>query len=206
MDDWNDLRNEIMVCQRCALADSRTQAVPGEGPKETKLVIIGEAPGRQEDQQGRPFVGAAGQLLTQLLEGSGIKRASVFITNVVKCRPPDNRQPSIEERKACFSYLERQLAIIRPQVIALIGRVPAETLLDTSVRMGTMHGKSFKQGGRNFFVMYHPAAGLYNQNLIPVMEEDMEKLKELLKNKEEQTSQSEKGQTLLRNFFNQADG
>jgi DNA polymerase len=169
-------------------------------------VIIGEAPGRQEDQQGRPFVGAAGQLLTQLLENAEIKRVSVFITNVVKCRPPDNRQPSMEERRACYSYLERQLALIHPKVIALVGRVPAETLLDTSVRMGAMHGKSFKKGGETYFVMYHPAAGLYNANLVPVMEEDMQKLKRLLESKEEQTNQSEKGQTSLRSFFTDTDG
>lgn len=200
-DSWETLRQEILKCQRCPLARTRSQAVPGEGSPKTLLVIIGEAPGRQEDLQGRPFVGAAGQLLTKLLGSIGITRDSVFITNVVKCRPPENRQPSVAERKTCISYLTRQLEHINPKIIALVGRVAAETLLDMPVQMGSMHGKIYHRDGRTFFIMYHPAAGLYNQNLIPSMEEDMQRLKRLLADKKDDNVEQEKGQLPLSKFF-----
>ncbi len=200
-DPWSSLRQEILECRKCALAESRTQAVPGVGPQETRLVIIGEAPGRNEDLQGEPFVGAAGKLLTKLLEEAGIKRETVFITNVVKCRPPENRQPSTNERKVCYSYLLRQLDLIRPKIIALVGRVPAETILDTVVRMGAMHGKTFERDGRTYFVMYHPAAGLYNQTLVPEMEIDMQKLKHLLDPGVRSDQEPEKIQQNLSTFF-----
>lgn len=200
-ENWESLRQEILNCHQCPLANSRTQAVPGVGPENALLVIIGEAPGRQEDSQGEPFVGAAGKLLTKLLEQGGIKRESVFISNVVKCRPPENRQPTQNEREACHSFLTRQLNHIQPRVIALVGRVPAETILNTSIRMGEMHGKTVHHGGRTYFVMYHPAAGLYNQNLIPVMEEDMQKLKRVLSGESGSVEPDEKGQLGLSQFF-----
>lgn len=200
-DRWEKLRQEILVCQRCPLAQSRTQAVPGVGPATALLVIIGEAPGYREDTQGEPFVGSAGKLLTKLLEQTGIKRESVFITNVVKCRPPENRQPTQSERKSCYSYLIRQLEHIQPKVIALVGRVPTETLLETRGSMGALHGKPFERDGRTFFVMYHPAAGLYNQTLVPIMEEDMRRLKKLLEKTTDSGEQQEKGQIPLSDFF-----
>jgi len=199
--EWEDLRHEILTCQRCPLAHSRTQAVPGVGPNTARLVIIGEAPGRQEDLQGEPFVGAAGKLLTKLLEDAGIPRKTVFITNTVKCRPPDNRPPTQEEKTACRPYLNRQLAFIKPKIIALAGRVPAEALLDTSVRMGTMHGKTHQQKGHTFFVMYHPAAGLYSQTKIPDMEEDMEQLKQLLDDESSTKKTEATGQLSLGQFL-----
>lgn len=177
---WTELQKEILGCTKCRLAKSRTQAVPGVGPQNTQLMIIGEAPGRQEDLQGEPFVGAAGKLLTKMLENAGIKRDTVFITNTVKCRPPENRQPFADEREACYPYLLRQLDLIQPKVIALVGRVPAEAILETNIRMGTMHGKTVERHGRTYFVMFHPAAGLYNQNLVPEMEADMHILKRIL--------------------------
>jgi len=196
---WSELQKEILGCTKCRLAESRTQAVPGVGPQNTQLVIIGEAPGRQEDLQGEPFVGAAGQLLTKMLENAGIKRKTVFITNTVKCRPPENRQPFADEREACYPYLLRQLDLIQPKVIALVGRVPAETILETNIRMGTMHGKTMERLGRTYFVMFHPAAGLYNQNLVPEMEADMHVLKRLL---DEGTAFGpEKGQQDLSRFL-----
>jgi uracil-DNA glycosylase family 4 len=200
-DKWENLRQEILVCQRCPLAQSRTQAVPGVGPPTSLLVIIGEAPGYREDIQGEPFVGSAGKLLTKLLEQAGIKRQSVFITNVVKCRPPENRQPTQSERKSCHSYLIRQLEHIQPQVIALVGRVPTEALLEIRGSMGALHGKTIERDGRTFFVMYHPAAGLYNQTLVPIMEEDMRKLKKLLEKTTDSREQQEKGQLPLSDFF-----
>lgn len=198
---WTQLRQEILDCRRCRLAESRTQAVPGVGPQEAKLVIIGEAPGRNEDLQGEPFVGAAGKLMTKMLAEVGIQRETVFITNIVKCRPPENRQPLTDERKACHAFLLRQLELIKPKIIALVGRVPAETLLETPIRMGAMHGKTFKRGRLTFFVMYHPAAGLYNQNLVSDMEVDMQKLKRLLDSEKLGEKEAEKGQQDLSRFF-----
>ncbi|MFW9831060.1 MAG: uracil-DNA glycosylase family protein [Candidatus Thorarchaeota archaeon] len=200
-DSWKTLRQEILECHKCPLANSRTQAVPGVGPDNATLVIIGEAPGRQEDLQGEPFVGAAGRLLTKLLEQAGIKRESVFITNVVKCRPPENRQPTQSEREACHSFLIRQLEHIKPLVVALVGRVPAETLLKMAIKMGELHGKPVPFGGRTYFVMYHPAAGLYNQNLLPEMEKDMQELKRLLSGDSSSVEAVEKGQLGLSRFF-----
>jgi DNA polymerase len=199
--EWENLQQEILTCHRCPLAQSRTQAVPGVGPSTARLVIIGEAPGRQEDLQGEPFVGAAGKLLTKLLEGAEIPRKTVFITNTVKCRPPGNRQPVQEERDACHPFLSRQLAFIQPKIIALAGRVPAEALLNTTVRMGTMHGQTQMRNGQTFFVMYHPAAGLYSQEKVPVMEEDMQRLKQLLDYESSPRITKEKGQLGLGQFF-----
>jgi uracil-DNA glycosylase family 4 len=199
LDPWVRLRQEILACHKCDLSKSRTQAVPGVGPQNAKLVIIGEAPGRNEDLQGEPFVGVAGKLLTRLLEDIGIKRETVFITNVVKCRPPENRQPLAVEKETCYPYLVRQLNLIRPKVIALVGRVPTETMLNKSVRMGAAHGQSFESEGRTYFVMYHPAAGLYNQELVPEMEADMRKMKQLLD--KEPKPEPKKGQQPLSNFF-----
>lgn len=200
-EDWESLNQEILKCQKCPLSKARTQAVPGVGPHDAQLVIIGEAPGRQEDIQGQPFVGAAGQLLTKLLEDAGIKREAVFISNVVKCRPPENRQPTASEREACHLFLVRQLNHIQPKIIALVGRVPAETLLEKSVNLGAMHGKTYARDRWTFFVMYHPAAGLYNQNILPVMEEDMQKLRRLIDERPNQAEPSVKGQRSLSHFF-----
>jgi DNA polymerase len=143
-------------------------------------MIIGEAPGRQEDAEGLPFVGAAGRLLTALLEGVGIKRDSVFITNVVKCRPPENRPPDPTERDACRPFLLAQLDLIKPKIVCLAGRVPTELFLGPQVSISAMHGKSYERSGRTYFVLYHPAAGLYTQTLVAVMKEDMNRLKSLL--------------------------
>lgn len=202
-DDWEKLRQEILECQQCPLAKSRTQAVPGVGPNDAQLMFIGEAPGRQEDIQGEPFVGAAGQLLTKLLEQVGIKRQSVFISNVVKCRPPENRQPTHIERATCRPFLNRQIQYIQPRVIVLVGRVPTETILETTVRMGAMHGRVYHRNGRTFFVMYHPAAGLYNQTLVPTLEEDMQKLKTLANNDRVPSEEREQGQLPLSEFFSE---
>lgn len=199
-DAWETLRQEILECQQCPLSKSRTQAVPGEGPQNADLVVLGEAPGRNEDLQGRPFVGAAGKLLTELLAGAGIDRSSVFITNTVKCRPPENRPPSPSEREICSPFLQRQLLLIKPKVICLAGRVPAETMLETPVRMAAMHGKQFNRGGQTYYVIYHPAAGLYNRSLMPTMAQDMTKLKSLLDPQTGQTTPTGKRQSRLDDF------
>ncbi len=199
-DAWNTLRQEILECQQCPLSKSRTHAVPGEGPQNADLVILGEAPGRNEDLQGRPFVGAAGKLLTELLAGASIDRSAVFITNTVKCRPPENRPPAPREREICSPFLQRQLFLIRPKVVCLAGRVPAETILDTHVRMAAMHGKQFEREEQTYYVIYHPAAGLYTRRLMPIMEQDMSKLKLLLDQKTGHGTPSGEGQRRLTDF------
>ncbi len=201
---WEILLKEILNCQRCPLAKSRKHVVPGEGPTDADILIIGEGPGHHEDLQGRPFVGAAGNLLTKLLEGTGIKRESVYITNIVKCRPPENRQPVADERETCFAFLKRQLELIHPKIVCLAGRVPTEVLLDKSAKIGAMHGKVFEKDGVTYFVIYHPAAGLYTQSLVPVMEEDMNRLKSLLDEKRGKTLQRE-GQLKLSSFFTETE-
>jgi uracil-DNA glycosylase family 4 len=198
---WEALRDEILKCQRCPLARSRTNAVPGVGPTDAALMIVGEAPGRQEDVEGQPFVGAAGRLLTMLLEGVGIKRDSVFITNVVKCRPPENRPPDPTERDACHPFLLQQLELIKPKIVCLAGRVPAEVFLGPQVSMSTMHGKSYERGGRTYFVIYHPAAGLYTQTLVAVMKEDMNRLNSLLDQSTGGLTEAKDGQQSLAKFF-----
>lgn len=198
---WETLRQEILTCQRCPLARSRTNAVPGVGPLDATLIIIGEAPGRQEDIEGQPFVGAAGRLLTTLLEGADIKRSSVFITNVIKCRPPENRPPDPTERDACRPFLLQQLELIKPRIICLAGRVPTEVFLGPQVSMNTMHGKSYDRGGRTYFVMYHPAAGLYTQTLVAVMKDDMRLLKALLDRSTGSSPAAKNAQQSLSEFF-----
>lgn len=166
---------EVTKCEACPLSLTRTNAVPGEGPPDAAVVIIGEGPGRNEDLQGRPFVGAAGKQLDELLKHARLRRDEVYITNVVKCRPPENRRPTGAEADACRPYLERQLALIRPNVVVLLGDsamkrfLPGETL-------GTAHGRLFQQGGFALFPTYHPAAMIYNRSLEEVTKKDFQAL------------------------------
>lgn len=166
---------EVTKCEACPLSLTRTNAVPGEGPPDAAVIIIGEGPGRNEDLQGRPFVGAAGKQLDELLKHARLRRDEVYITNVVKCRPPENRRPTGAEADACRPYLERQLALIRPNVVVLLGDsamkrfLPGETL-------GTAHGRLFKQGGLALFPTYHPAAMIYNRSLEEVTKKDFQAL------------------------------
>ncbi|MBI4301020.1 MAG: uracil-DNA glycosylase [Chloroflexi bacterium] len=175
----DELNKRILVCPDCHLSQSRTIAVPGEGPEKVSLFFIGEAPGWHEDQQGRPFVGPAGQFLEQLLASIGLRRNEVFITNVVKCRPPGNRDPLPGEIAACSKYLDCQLDIIKPKVIVTLGRYsmtrffPGETI-------SKVHGTARKKDGAICFAMYHPAAALHQQSLRRTIEEDMRKIPALL--------------------------
>ncbi|MGC9107102.1 MAG: type-4 uracil-DNA glycosylase [Infirmifilum sp.] len=197
------IAEEIRVCTRCPLHLNRTNAVPGEGDPCSGVVFIGEAPGQSEDVQGRPFVGSAGQLLTQLLSSNGISRESVFITNVVKCRPPGNREPREEEIKACLPYLRRQLEAIKPRVIITLGRHSTRTVLG-------MHGHAVNSimgvRGREFMVeeswgslvvfpTLHPAAALYNPGMRSSLEDDFKRISRIIKGEET------KGQKTLDSFF-----
>ena len=158
------IASEVRVCTKCRLSETRTYAVPGEGHPETEVFFVGEGPGYNEDQQGRPFVGAAGGLLTELLGAVDWKRDEVFITNVVKCRPPGNRDPEPAEISTCRPYLDRQEAALDPAVIVTLGRHSLRRYLPDA-RIGEVHGRLRRSGGRFVFPMYHPAAALHQSSL-----------------------------------------
>jgi uracil-DNA glycosylase len=157
--------DEVRVCTRCALANRRTHAVPGEGNVLSDVLLVGEGPGAREDDTGRPFVGPAGQLLTELLRGIGWEREDVFITNIVKCRPPGNRDPEPEEAAACAGYLERQELALDPAVVVTLGRHSLQRYLP-GARIGAVHGRLRRSyTGQHVFPMYHPAAALHQASL-----------------------------------------
>ncbi len=173
------LHREVERCTRCPLHIGRTHAVPGAGPVTAEIMFIGEAPGFHEDQQGIPFVGAAGKLLNQMLEKAGIARESIYITNVIKCRPPGNRDPKPEEVEACRGYLERQIEIINPKVIVTLGRYSMARAFPNE-KISRIHGQPRRVDGRIYFPMYHPAAALHQPSLRRVVEKDFLKLKAVL--------------------------
>jgi uracil-DNA glycosylase family 4 len=179
MSALTELYKEIAVCQRCDLYKTATRAVPGEGPEDAEIMFIGEGPGWHEDQQGRPFVGAAGKFLDQLIESIGLKREQVYITNIVKHRPPGNRDPLPNEVSACSLWLDRQLEIIRPKMIITLGRHSLSRFFPHKT-IGKMHGMSEKRDGVIYFAMYHPAAALHQQSLKQQIEQDMLKVPALL--------------------------
>ncbi|MFQ5920882.1 MAG: uracil-DNA glycosylase [Nitrososphaerales archaeon] len=174
-DSVDSIADEVRTCTLCRLSQNRTNAVPGEGNSLAKIMFIGEAPGRSEDEQGRPFVGAAGKLLTEALQEAGLAREDVFITNVVKCRPPSNRVPAEEERSACRPYLERQIKLINPRIICVLGRTAYESLLGGG-SITSNRGKLVKHGKRHYFLTVHPAAMIYNPGLKPIFRKDITNL------------------------------
>ena len=166
---------QASVCTKCDLQYSRKLAVPGEGPADAKIMFIGEGPGFHENEQGRPFVGAAGSFLEELLASIGLKREEVFITNVVKCRPPGNRDPQLEELEACSSYLERQIQAINPKVIVTLGRFSMARFLPNA-KISQVHGQAVRVRGRLVVPMYHPAAALHQPSLRSAVEADFAQL------------------------------
>jgi DNA polymerase len=154
----------VRICRRCRLCEGRTHAVPGEGSAQAQLLCVGEGPGETEDQTGRPFVGRAGELLTQILAAIELPRESVYIANIVKCRPPQNRKPLPDEIDACLPYLHRQIALIRPRVILALGSTAAEALLGVRKSLGELRGKVHRYGTIPLVATYHPAALLRNPN------------------------------------------
>jgi len=182
------LEMKIRKCRRCRLSNFRTNVVVGEGSLRPKIFFIGEAPGRSEDREGRPFVGAAGNVLARLLEFIDLSREAVYITNVVKCRPPGNREPTKEEIEACRPYLERQLFLLRPKLIATLGRIAWKWVCDEFgleyYSLSKVHGKTFDvvtwYGRAKIVPLYHPAVAVYNPNREQTLREDMAKLKQLL--------------------------
>ena len=186
-DILNNISREIKTCTKCHLSHKRTHAVPGEGNPETNVILIGEAPGYYEDIQGRPFVGQAGKLLDNLLRDIGLERKNVFITNIIKCRQPGNRDPQPEEINTCISYLLKQIETIKPKVICTLGRFSFAEIMQRKVFISSEHGKPFKTGdgnrlgaGINVFPLYHPAAALHQPKLMDSLEEDFKKLHKFL--------------------------
>lgn len=179
------IADEVSVCTRCTLHHSRKNAVPGEGPSNATIMFIGEGPGFHENEQGRPFVGAAGNFLVELLAGIGLKREQVFIGNVVKCRPPNNRDPMPEELSACSDYLERQIRAINPKVIVTLGRYSMARFLPTA-KISDVHGQSYLIKGRLIVPMYHPAAALHQPSLKSVVIQDFASLPNLIMKANEQ--------------------
>jgi uracil-DNA glycosylase len=187
-DSLEKIAEEVRGCPLCKLAMTRKNAVPGEGQLSAKIMFIGEAPGRSEDEEGRPFVGAAGRILNDLLKKVGIERSQVFITNIVKCRPPNNRVPKEDELNACRPYLDRQIALIKPEVICILGRTAYSSLLGGS-SITANRGKIIKRAGQKYFLAFHPAAVIYNKDLLSALEADLKKLAAEI-NKEEESDAS----------------
>jgi uracil-DNA glycosylase len=175
------LAAQIRVCTKCPLCQSRTLAVPGDGQPSARVMLIGEAPGREEDETGHPFVGAAGRFLDHALEGTGINRDDLFITNIVKCRPPNNRTPRVGEIETCTSnYLFEQIELIDPALIMLLGGVAAKKMLGVK-SVNEARGRLIERDGRQYLVGYHPAAPLYREDLGEKVKEDFALLKRVLK-------------------------
>jgi uracil-DNA glycosylase len=179
MSELTDLCAQIRACTQCPLGRSRTRAVPGEGPENAVLMFIGEAPGFHEDKSGRPFVGAAGQFLEELLASIQMTREQVYIANVIKCRPPANREPLPEEILACQPYLDRQVELIHPRVIVTLGRYSMARYFPDA-KISAVHGKPRKIGGVIYYPMFHPAAALHQPKYRQTVIEDMARIPALL--------------------------
>lgn len=197
------IADEISKCLKCALSKTRTKTVPGEGNAKSKIMLIGEAPGFNEDQKGIPFCGAAGNFLEEMLGNIGLTRKDVFIANTLKCRPPENRDPEDSEKAACRPYLDRQIQIIKPNLIVCLGRHSMSSLMPGAGNITQLHGKVIRRpSGQIYFALYHPAAALHNGSLrqtlvddfkkIPAIIEKIENQKEKIKNNEEDNIKQQK--------------
>ena len=175
------IQKKVKTCKKCNLCITRKNAVPGKGNKNADIVFIGEAPGKSEDLHGEPFIGTAGKKLDDALENTGLTRDSVYITNIVKCRPPKNRIPNDIEKSMCNEYLKDEIAIINPKIICLLGNTPYYSILGGK-EISKNHGKFVFKDNHMYFVTFHPAATIYNQKLVNVFKKDIIKLvKELQK-------------------------
>ncbi len=189
VDILKEIAAEVSVCTKCDLCKGRTKAVPGEGNPQADILFIGEGPGFNEDRQGRPFVGPAGQFLDELLASINLKRSDVFITNVVKCRPPNNRDPEPDEIAACNDYLDRQIAAINPGVIVTLGRHSMAKFFG-SEKVSVIHGRARKIDGRVCIAMYHPAAGLHQASLKDTIRADFKKIPLIIAEAERMAAES----------------
>lgn len=176
-----EIASEVRKCTKCALHKYRKNAVPGEGKADAEILFIGEGPGQNEDLQGRPFVGDAGKFLEEMLGLIKMKREDVFIGNVVKCRPPNNRDPLEEEVDECSrNYLFAQIKNIKPKLIVTLGRHSMRTFFPQIKSISSVHGKAYKKAGQVYLILYHPAAALYQQSLKEQMKEDFKQIPEIL--------------------------
>jgi uracil-DNA glycosylase family 4 len=184
--ELQEIREEVSSCLKCSLCKTRINAVPGEGNYNTDVMFIGEAPGANEDKEGIPFCGAAGKFLNEMLSEIGFVREDIFITNTVKCRPPENRDPEDIEKSACRPYLERQIALIKPKLIVALGRHAAASLLPGQPSISKIHGHALKRSnGIIYLPLYHPAAALHNGGLRQTLKDDFSKIPAILKKIEE---------------------
>ena len=184
MSELAALYEEMAACHKCVLSQGRTHVVPGEGPANADIMFIGEGPGFHEDRQGRPFVGAAGNYLNELLEKIGLKREDVYITNVIKCRPPGNRDPQPDEIQACKPYLDRQIDLIHPRLVVTLGRFSMQRYFPNA-SISRIHGKPKRVGSVIYYPMFHPAAALHQPRWRPLVEEDILEIPRLLAKLEE---------------------
>jgi len=179
MSELEELCREIRNCQKCRLAQGRTNAVPGAGPEDADIIFVGEAPGFHEDQQGLPFVGAAGSYLDELLASINLSREKVYIANIIKCRPPNNRDPREEEIRACQPYLDRQIELISPKIIVTLGRFSMR-LAWRDVRISRIHGRPKRIDDVIYYPVFHPAAALHQPKYRSMIEQDFRKIPEIL--------------------------
>ena len=175
-DTWEAIAHDCMTCRGCGLADTRTHVVFGDGARNAEILLIGEGPGQHEDEQGVPFVGRAGQLLDDMLEIIGLDRTKVYIANVVKCRPPQNRDPLNVEQDACIGFLRRQTALLRPKIIVCLGRIAAKAIIKEDFKITSEHGQWFSRGGVQMTAIYHPAALLRDVGKRPETFEDLKSI------------------------------
>lgn len=180
MNKLETIKQNVIECTKCDLCKTRTNSVPGKGNFQSDVIFVGEAPGRNEDKNGEPFVGAAGKKLSAALEGAGVSREQVYITNVVKCRPPNNRVPNTTERETCKEYLKKEISIIEPKIICVLGNTAFNSVLGGS-EITKFRGKLARKDNQLYFITIHPAATIYNQELISTLNNDIVKLFDLIR-------------------------
>ena len=173
------IKQNVIECVKCDLCKTRTNSVPGKGNFKSSVIFVGEAPGRNEDKNGEPFIGVAGKKLSAALESAGVSREDVYITNIVKCRPPKNRVPTSTERETCQDYLKQEISIIKPKIICILGNTAFNSLLGGS-EITKFRGKIVLKDNQLYFLTVHPAATIYNQELIKVLNKDILKLFDLI--------------------------
>ena len=178
---WAQLTEQMMTCHKCGLCQGRNNVVPGEGDPHARLMFIGEGPGREEDLQGRPFVGRSGELLTRMIHAIGLERSQVYICNIVKCRPPQNRNPQPDEAAACLGYLRAQVALVRPEVIVLLGKVACQYTISEPVSIIRDHGRWFRQKGVWLMPTFHPSFLLRTPDMKRAAWEDFQKIRDKLR-------------------------
>ena len=169
------IKQDVIKCTKCELSETRTNSVPGKGNFKSDVIFVGEAPGKNEDKKGEPFIGIAGKKLTNALENAGVSRDEIYITNIVKCRPPSNRVPKPNERETCQEYLKQEISIIKPKIICILGNTVFNSILGGSEIM-KHRGKVARKDKQLYFISLHPAATIYNQKLVDVFKKDIKKL------------------------------